>query len=123
MPTRLQRLPRQKKATRDPLQSTLFWQLKLLCFTTQVTLLFKATYFYPQNELSFWPKSLVFVRASTFLNLRKMSFFGIISIEERQKNDPKMFAERLFFITQVRFLTRVVALNGGARLPLLLLLR
>ena len=86
-------------------------------------MLFKVTYFQPQNKLSFWPKSLVFVRASTFLNLRKMSFFGIISIEERQKNDPKIFAESLFFITQVRFLTRVVGLNGVECLPLLLLLR
>ena len=86
-------------------------------------MLFKVTYFQPQNKLSFWPKSLVFVRTLTFLNLRKMSFFGIISIEERQKDDPKIFTKRLFFIAQERFLTRVVALNGGGRLPLLLLLR
>ena len=73
--------------------------------------------------MSFWPKSLVFVRASTFLNLRKMLFFGIISIEERQKKNTKIFAKRLFFIAQVRFLPRVVGLNGVECLPLLLLFK
>ena len=71
LPSRLQRLPRSKMTACDPLRSTLFGQSKLLCFTTQVTLLFKVTYFHPQNSLSFSPKSAHFDFTFASLNLQK----------------------------------------------------
>ena len=95
-PTRLQRLPCWKQSARAPPCDPLFWQSKLLCFTTQVTLPFKVSYFQAQNSLSLdpkiasfclWSRLAEFAQMANFcyhLNKGAVAWMGVIGAFEKQ---------------------------------------
>ena len=80
--TPLQRLPCAKKVRCDPLWSPLFWQHKLCCTSTQVTLKLNSSYIEEQSKLSllakeptFWPQNRLNLPSfHTFLNSQICDF-------------------------------------------------